>query len=195
MGGTRAYDGIRDCVVKTYRDAGIRGFFPGMASTLIRSFPVNAVVFSVVTWILRLAAPLEQQEGSVTYQKDASALHTFSQDHQINTWTAEWNRLGFHVVLTNAGSSTPLLRNYSMQYADIIAPFLRHSRPSPTLIEDVKTMSRGSCNCKQESAHSESTIPHQSVICSLCHKVALMSTKTDDAQSNRNPEVVPLEFK
>ena len=44
-----------------------------MPSNLIRSFPVNATTFTVVTWIIRWTTP-SMQETSVTYQETASLV-------------------------------------------------------------------------------------------------------------------------
>ena len=69
LGGKTMYSGVTDCIRKTYNNGGIGAFFPGLSTTLIRTFPVNAITFSVVTWILRYASADESvAESSVTYQ-------------------------------------------------------------------------------------------------------------------------------
>lgn len=100
-----------------------------MSSTLIRSFPVNAVTFSVVTWILR---HFEQVEGSsVTYQ-EASSLqmqeplasvapfahehHVFNRAHQHFDWLSEWKPLAPALVLAGSGPfGTIAIPNYALQ--------------------------------------------------------------------------------
>lgn len=177
--------------MKIYREAGIRGFFPGMTSTLIRSFPVNAVTFSVVTWILRWASPLEEKESGVSYHQDASALliqDSFSHDHQLmSTWTAEWNQLGFRIVLTNSGpSSAPLLRKYNMQCMDALSSYLHHSRPPPSS-EHVASINSRHC-CSQEADQADNSPPSDTkskTVCPSCHKV-LLGSVDEHPQSSLN---------
>ena len=99
--GTTSYSGIRDCISKTYRTEGLHGFFIGMPSTLLRSFPVNATTFFVVASILRWTSPSPspspfasngRQESSVTYQDAASLVHeslaataTFAHERSANS--------------------------------------------------------------------------------------------------------------
>jgi len=93
--GTTTYRGLADCIRKTMHNEGVRGFFRGMPSTLIRSFPVNATTFTVVTWILRWASQrdgsssggalsLAATESPVTYQ-DAAAVHLQLKQHESLT--------------------------------------------------------------------------------------------------------------
>lgn len=46
------YNGFVDCAVKNYKKEGIKFFFRGLNSTLVRAFPMNAATFFVVSWIL-----------------------------------------------------------------------------------------------------------------------------------------------
>lgn len=46
------YNGFVDCAIKNYKKEGIKFFFRGLNSTLIRAFPMNAATFFVVSWIL-----------------------------------------------------------------------------------------------------------------------------------------------
>ncbi|XP_002732621.2 mitochondrial basic amino acids transporter-like [Saccoglossus kowalevskii] len=58
------YNGIIDCIVKSYKEpgsGGIKVFFRGLNSTLLRAFPVNAATFTVVTLFLRYARPKSSQ--------------------------------------------------------------------------------------------------------------------------------------
>uniref|UniRef100_A0A2K6KH09 Mitochondrial basic amino acids transporter n=1 Tax=Rhinopithecus bieti TaxID=61621 RepID=A0A2K6KH09_RHIBE len=54
-GGPRGYSGILDCVRQSYRAEGWRVFTRGLASTLLRAFPVNAATFATVTVVLTYA--------------------------------------------------------------------------------------------------------------------------------------------
>lgn len=49
-----SYTGYWDCIVKTYAENGIRSFFVGLNSTLVRAFPSNAATFFTVEWTYRL---------------------------------------------------------------------------------------------------------------------------------------------
>jgi len=48
------YNSVWDCAKKTYRSEGYHVFTRTLPSLLIRAFPMNAVTFPIVTWILRL---------------------------------------------------------------------------------------------------------------------------------------------
>lgn len=47
------YNGILDCIRKTYISEGYAGFFRGITTTVVRAFPVNAATLATVTLILR----------------------------------------------------------------------------------------------------------------------------------------------
>ena len=129
MAGPRAYKGIWDCVVQTYHSEGINGFFRGMPSTLIRSFPVNAVTFSVVTWMLRWMEP--STKSNMMYQDASQLVHDSLQNvaaalaqenqtvdwpyHCDTPWLAGWKRLlGGQFALNFMGAGAmPVVRNYA----------------------------------------------------------------------------------
>lgn len=48
------YKGIWDCAVKSYRAEGHRVFFTGLGTTVVRSFPVNAVIFLVYEVLIKV---------------------------------------------------------------------------------------------------------------------------------------------
>lgn len=52
-GATARYNGIKDCVVKSYQSEGLSFLTKGMTSTLIRAFIMNAVCFYVVAYTLK----------------------------------------------------------------------------------------------------------------------------------------------
>lgn len=129
LAGERVYKGIGDCIMKTFKNEGFHGFFRGMPTTLIRSFPVNAVTFSVVTWMLRCFEP-SSENSSVTYQ-DASTLQrqeslvnttSFTHDHHMlsrmhqNEWLADfqWKPLVPVLVLGGVGPASVTIRNYTI---------------------------------------------------------------------------------
>lgn len=56
MTGESKYKGVWDCARKGYREEGVRFFTRGLASTLIRAFPMNAACFLVVSWTMRLSS-------------------------------------------------------------------------------------------------------------------------------------------
>ncbi|XP_046663577.1 mitochondrial basic amino acids transporter [Homalodisca vitripennis] len=49
------YTSIVDCLIKSVKGEGMMCLTRGLTPTLIRAFPTNAVTFTVVTWIFRLA--------------------------------------------------------------------------------------------------------------------------------------------
>ncbi|XP_071463643.1 mitochondrial basic amino acids transporter isoform X1 [Marmota flaviventris] len=53
--GAPRYGGILDCVRQSYQAEGWRVFTRGLASTLLRAFPVNAATFATVTVVLSYA--------------------------------------------------------------------------------------------------------------------------------------------
>lgn len=50
----RKYSGIIDCVVKTYRENGLKTFSNGLGIILLRAFPVNFICFVSYEKTLRL---------------------------------------------------------------------------------------------------------------------------------------------
>ncbi|XP_042800215.1 mitochondrial basic amino acids transporter isoform X1 [Panthera leo] len=62
--GAPRYGGFVDCVRQSYRAEGWRVFTRGLASTLLRAFPVNAATFATVTVVLTYArGPEARPEG------------------------------------------------------------------------------------------------------------------------------------
>ncbi|XP_055386474.1 mitochondrial basic amino acids transporter [Condylostylus longicornis] len=55
MNGTLKYNGLFDCIRKGYQAEGYSFYCRGLASTLLRAFPMNAACFFVVAWIMRMA--------------------------------------------------------------------------------------------------------------------------------------------
>lgn len=49
------YKGYMDCIRQGYKSNGLKFFFRGLNSTMIRSFPTNAACFFVVSWIMQWA--------------------------------------------------------------------------------------------------------------------------------------------
>ncbi|XP_065167783.1 mitochondrial basic amino acids transporter-like [Atheta coriaria] len=54
INGVSRYSNAWDCYKKSIAQNGHRVLFRGLTPTLVRAFPVNAVVFTVVTWTLRV---------------------------------------------------------------------------------------------------------------------------------------------
>lgn len=48
FGGEKKYHSMRDCFAKTFQAEGLRGFWKGIAPTLLRALPVSAGTFAVV---------------------------------------------------------------------------------------------------------------------------------------------------
>lgn len=53
-GGEKKYKGLLDCVRKSYKSEGYKGFTKGLNSTIIRAFPTNAATFAVFTWVFMI---------------------------------------------------------------------------------------------------------------------------------------------
>ncbi|KAK6034134.1 carnitine/acylcarnitine carrier protein CACL family protein [Cooperia oncophora] len=51
---TTKYRNYMHCIRSTYREGGLRVFFTGLGSTLLRAFPSNAATFFTVEWTYRL---------------------------------------------------------------------------------------------------------------------------------------------
>uniref|UniRef100_A0A8R1DV32 Mitochondrial carrier protein n=1 Tax=Caenorhabditis japonica TaxID=281687 RepID=A0A8R1DV32_CAEJA len=49
-----SYKSYTDCIRRTYAERGLRSFFVGLNSALIRAFPSNAATFFTVEWTYRL---------------------------------------------------------------------------------------------------------------------------------------------
>ncbi|CAG8839535.1 17923_t:CDS:2, partial [Racocetra persica] len=50
---TRQYKGSIDCFVKVYRKEGVRGFFKGFGTCMLRAAPVNASTFLAYEFAMR----------------------------------------------------------------------------------------------------------------------------------------------
>lgn len=67
--GAPRYRGILDCVRQSYEAEGWRVFTRGLASTLLRAFPVNAATFATVTVVLSYTrGPEPRPEGPALAQ-------------------------------------------------------------------------------------------------------------------------------
>lgn len=64
LASEQKYNGIIDCVRKSYQEEGLAFFSRGFASTLLRSFPMNAVCFLVVSTTLKSWENFKQGEKS-----------------------------------------------------------------------------------------------------------------------------------
>lgn len=53
FGPNKQYVNMRDCFSKTWRAEGARGFWKGIAPTLLRAMPVSAGTFAVVEMTMR----------------------------------------------------------------------------------------------------------------------------------------------
>ncbi|CAJ2509429.1 Uu.00g144550.m01.CDS01 [Anthostomella pinea] len=53
FGGAMRYKSMRDCFAQTWRGEGMRGFWKGIAPTLLRAMPVSAGTFAVVEATMR----------------------------------------------------------------------------------------------------------------------------------------------
>jgi solute carrier family 25 carnitine/acylcarnitine transporter 20/29 len=53
FGKEMRYKNMRDCFTQTYRGEGLRGFWKGIAPTLLRAMPVSAGTFAVVEMTMR----------------------------------------------------------------------------------------------------------------------------------------------
>lgn len=51
--GKTKYSGAMDCVKKSYQQEGFKFFTRGLNSTLMRAFPMNAVCFLVVSYVMK----------------------------------------------------------------------------------------------------------------------------------------------
>jgi len=46
MSTTKKYKGVRDCILKTHREFGIKGFFSGLSVMLVRAYVANGAMFT-----------------------------------------------------------------------------------------------------------------------------------------------------
>lgn len=53
-GDKQRYKSMRDCFAQTFKEAGMGGFFKGIAPTLLRAMPVSAGTFATVEFVMRL---------------------------------------------------------------------------------------------------------------------------------------------
>ncbi|KAJ1372297.1 hypothetical protein KIN20_034418 [Parelaphostrongylus tenuis] len=76
------YENYLHCIQCTYREGGIRAFYIGLGSTLLRAFPSNAATFFTVEWTYRLLLDFKVLDISPTAEKRLQV------DGDHNTWIA-----------------------------------------------------------------------------------------------------------
>lgn len=107
MRGPRRYNGLWDCAVQSYRQEGLPVFMRGLNSTLLRAFPTNAAIFTVVTWVIRLCDPSARpSQEPVTHIAISPHHHHFHHHHHVLHFDPElyvsrmaamaWDELHFH---------------------------------------------------------------------------------------------------
>ncbi|XP_058840127.1 mitochondrial basic amino acids transporter [Topomyia yanbarensis] len=80
MCGTPQYRGIADCLRKSYAEEGLAFLSRGLASTLLRAFPMNAVCFLVVSFVMKnfdqrhIDLDLSHKEPLLMVQQPAGAV-------------------------------------------------------------------------------------------------------------------------
>ncbi|CAI4231326.1 unnamed protein product [Auanema sp. JU1783] len=94
-----SYKSYMDCISHTYRDRGLRGFYVGLGSTLIRAFPSNAATFFTVEWTYRLM--LDFNVVGVKTETERQILR----EHHSHRITDLWNLNHMH-FLPEAGSTS-----------------------------------------------------------------------------------------
>lgn len=96
MSGKPLYNGIVDCLRKSHAEEGLAFLSRGLASTLLRAFPMNAVCFLVVSYVMKmfdepsLSVELNPAEPLLMVQQPAGAVkvtlnkrHHEQHDHHI----------------------------------------------------------------------------------------------------------------
>lgn len=80
--GTTKYNGAIDCMKKSYREEGMKFFTRGLNSTLMRAFPMNAVCFLVVSYVMKF---LENKSIDVTIAQpeQLKLVNSYSQNSFI----------------------------------------------------------------------------------------------------------------
>lgn len=69
-GGRERYSGIGDVIRTVYRRNGVRGFYNGLASELIKVVPFVGIMFMSVEWLKKLDWPLEGDFRDVKYSRN-----------------------------------------------------------------------------------------------------------------------------
>uniref|UniRef100_U5EXE6 Putative mitochondrial carnitine-acylcarnitine carrier protein n=1 Tax=Corethrella appendiculata TaxID=1370023 RepID=U5EXE6_9DIPT len=78
------YNGVKDCIQKSYKNEGLSFLMKGLGPTLIRAFPMNAVCFLVVSWTLKF------------FEKSSMNLNLNSMEQQlaiVPTVTTEYHSM------------------------------------------------------------------------------------------------------
>jgi solute carrier family 25 folate transporter 32 len=64
---THLYPNIPTCIKRTYSESGVRGFYRGLGTNLVRVLPgtcVTFVVYENIAWLLRRAAARRESPDS-----------------------------------------------------------------------------------------------------------------------------------
>jgi hypothetical protein len=64
-GGREKYTGIRDVVRTVYARNGMRGFYNGLGSELVKVVPFVGIMFMTVEWLKKLDWPFESELRSI----------------------------------------------------------------------------------------------------------------------------------
>lgn len=77
--GQSKYNGAIDCIKKSYQAEGAAFLTRGLNSTLIRAFPMNAVCFLVVSYVMKFLQNQQNLDVSLAQRKPLPIVTDYSQ--------------------------------------------------------------------------------------------------------------------
>lgn len=118
MDGKLKYTGAVDCVKKSYQAEGMNFFTRGLTSTLLRAFPMNAVCFLVVSYVMNFFQknPVEVTVGqpetlAISYQP-SFVMRVFNQAQK------DLNHKPFHYMVFLDGFHEASCHTEMMELSD-----------------------------------------------------------------------------
>lgn len=83
IGSVRQYNGVVDCINKSYKSEGVNFLTRGLASTLLRAFPMNAVCFLVVANVLKLCEKTNINVNVSPNIENLQLVDTYTSNHHF----------------------------------------------------------------------------------------------------------------
>jgi len=83
--GKPRYAGAMDCVRQSYREEGAKFFTRGLNSTLMRAFPMNAVCFLVVSYVMKFFEKSQNLDVTITQAEPLALVESYPQSSFISS--------------------------------------------------------------------------------------------------------------
>lgn len=90
--GKPKYNGAIDCMKQSYKAEGLKFFTRGLGPTLLRAFPMNAVCFLVVSYVMKFFDVTENVKVTLNHPEQLPIVNTRRQSFIMNVINRQENR-------------------------------------------------------------------------------------------------------